>query len=104
MKLTVTFANATVFDFQSLSVAVGESFKINTDTVEPIQWFSNNDAVCDIAVSPDTTSEATFKTLLEGETTILFVNQNKQIIHSLTIEVKSNIKLNPIPSTPELKG
>lgn len=103
MKLTVSFKNAVVSDFKSLEVATGELFKITTDTTQAIQWFSDNDAVCDIAVDPVNNSEASFVAKSEGTTTILFVLKN-QILDSLVIEVKNLVSLNPTASTPELKG
>jgi len=103
MKLTVSFKNAVVYDFKSLEVANGEVFKITTDSTQAIQWFSDNDAVCDITVNPEVNNEANFVAKSEGTTTILFVSNNQQIVHSVVIEVKNLVSLNPTASTPELK-
>ena len=103
MNLTVQFDFAVVKDFTSLQVAQGQTFAVTTDHPGDLEWFSNNDQVCEIEVNAVDPKTATIKAAAEGKTKVLFVGPNNNILHSFEIEVKATVKLNPSFAEPILK-
>jgi len=92
MKLNVSFNNATVYNFDTLEVVVGEKFKIFVDEFQAgTQWFHNNDAVIDLKTY---NGEALFTAVELGESTVLFV-LNGQITREFVIKVVDVVSLNP---------
>jgi hypothetical protein len=91
MKLNVHFDNASVYDFVSLKVNLGEKFTIEAeDFPNGTQWFFDNDPVLNII---PVENKAEIEALSEGNCKIIFL-KGTAIVHSLDIEVIEPIKLN----------
>jgi len=93
MRLNVAFDYATVKNFESLEVAVGEVFTVTSDHPAEIRWFFDNDPVVEAAV---TGNQAQITAKQEGLTTVLFLaKESNQFLHSFTITVTEPVSLNP---------
>lgn len=101
MNLNVYFDNASVYNFEKLDVSIGETFKVEAvNAPENVVWFFNNDPVIKAEANGN---QAIITASEEGETTVLFVVNNSQIIHKFTINVVNPVNLNPVVLNVELK-
>jgi hypothetical protein len=101
MILNVLFDYATIYNFESIDVAIGQKFKVVTvdDIGSDIDWFSNSDQCLEITANG---KEATFVALTEGVSTIKFIRGNS-VLHSFTITVVNPVLLNPSLAAIEMK-
>lgn len=93
MRLNVAFDYATVKNFESLEVAVGEIFTITTDHPAEVRWFFDNDPIVAASVNANA---ASITAKQEGTSTVLFLaKDSNQFLHSFTITVVEPVSLNP---------
>ena len=94
MRLNVAFDYATVKNFESLEVAVGEVFTVTSDHPAELRWFFDNDPVVEASVN-GTSAKITAK--VEGTSTVLFLaKERNQFLHSFTKPVVEPVSFNPI--------
>lgn len=89
MKVDLSLSNAKVYNiFEEMDIRVGEAFLLTTDSVDPVMFFSNNDAVLSLTENPTTVS-GTAAGL--GTADILIMNAGLTILKKLVINVVAAI-------------
>ena len=106
MIVDLSLSNAKIYNiFEVMDIKQGETFLLTTDSVDPVMFFSNNDAVLGLTES-DTSVSGTALAL--GTADILIMNSGLSILKKLVINVVAAIvepakALNPTADTPVSK-
>jgi hypothetical protein len=107
MNVNLIFENVKAYDVTKFDVKLLQDFDIelvNTDESTILKWFSNNDDILAIKVSPDGYS-AKLKATSKGSCEIQIQNSQNLILKTLLVEVYDVIAvaLNPAAGNPVLK-
>lgn len=105
MEVNIIFDNVKAYDVTKIDVLLGQSFAAEVVSfTNPVRWFSDNDPVLDLRVSPDGLSSQI--TATQKGITEIQLQSGGGLVKTLFIEVYDRVSTNLglTAGAPELKG